>query len=128
MIEGVLSFPSKLQPSLLSDLEGFGEVYVKVVDTARPERVAAYRGSIRQSDPLHPMNVSRSDAQTSIGITVSGCAELRAGSWSQDRAAVQGRVRIADVSTVIGKAVVVSVESVRNAERGAGLKRSDACN
>ena len=91
MIEGVLSFPSKLQPSLLSDLEGFGEAYVKVVDTARPERVAAYRGSIGQSNPLHPMNVSRSDAQTSIGITVPGCAELRAGSWGQDRAAVQGR-------------------------------------
>ena len=29
---------------------------------------------------------------------------------------------------VIGKVVVVAVEAVQNAERGAGLKRRDACN
>src|SRR5262245_54848962 len=118
MVQGIEGFPSKLQPSLLSDLEGFGKGHIKVVDTAGHECVPTYRGSIRQTKArLHPVNVSRGDAQTSIRIAVSGCAKPGAGRWRSNRAASEGCARIADVGTVSFEAVVVAVEAVQKGER-----------
>jgi hypothetical protein len=37
MVQGIDGFPAKLQPPALSDPEGFGKSYVKVVGTAREE-------------------------------------------------------------------------------------------
>src|SRR5262249_16175462 len=111
MVQGIEGFPSKLQPFLLSYLHGFRKAQIKVVDTAGHECVPAYCGSIsiRQTKArLHPVNVSRGDAQTSIFIAVSGCARPRTGKWRLDRTAVDGCPRIANVGTVIDEPVVIA--------------------
>src|SRR5712692_7962149 len=122
----VLGIPAKLHPPLLGDPEGLGKVHVKVVNATGHQRVPAYRGSIGQSDALDPMSVRRGHAQTGVRVAISGCTKLGTGRRRHDRAAIDRRIRIADVGTVVPYPVVVAVEAVQNGERGARLKRPDA--
>ena len=89
MIQGIESFPAKLHAPLFSELEGLRQAHVKVVYAAGVERVATYRESIGQSDSLNPVNVSRTDTQTGIWISIARCAELRPGRRRDDGAAIR---------------------------------------
>ena len=74
MVQGIQSLPAKLQPLLLSDLEGLGKAHVKVVDATGHQCVATYCEGIGRSNPLDPANVSRGDAHTSESIWVKNAS------------------------------------------------------
>src|SRR5262245_23872663 len=101
MVEDVESFTSEFQPLLLSDLKRFGQSQVKVPDAAGDQCIASDCGSIEQSKPLDPVDVTRCDAQTCVWVSIPGRAELRTGRWRHNCAGIDWRVRIADVRPII---------------------------
>src|SRR5262249_7255651 len=125
MIQSIESLPAELQSPPLGDLDGLGEGYVKIVDAARRERVAAHCGAIGKSGPLNPVNLGRADAETGIRVSISDRAELGAGRRRQHRARVERSARMADVGTGFA-ADSAACDAIADLERCAGLKCCDA--
>src|SRR6266481_483530 len=119
MIQSIESLPAELQSPPLPELEGLGEGYVKIVDAARHQCIAAHCGSVGQSDPLNPVNLGRADAEAGIRISIPGRAELGAGRRRQRCAGVERRAPIADVGTADAAGQVAASDAIGDRKRSA---------
>ena len=115
----------RLQPVFplesLRDLKLLENIQVEVVHAFSEERIASHGRGVRQACALNPVNVIWRYTGERQGVRIAEARRAGAGARSRrdDGAGVDGRIRVANVRTVIRQTVVVAVETVSDGIRRA---------